>query len=153
MGIGFETTAPGVAATILQAEAWNVPNLALLSLHKLTPPAMRAILGSGEVRLDGIIGPGHVSAITGSDAWRFVPEEYGLGLAVSGFEPLDMLQAIAALVEMAVAGEPRVVNAYGRGVTAAGNARSAGPVGAVFPGRCSRLARAGHSACQWPVSG
>jgi hydrogenase expression/formation protein HypD len=132
LGIGFETTAPGVAATLLQAEATDVPNLALLSLHKLTPPAMRAILGSGAVRLDGIIGPGHVSAITGSDAWRFVPEEYGLGVAVSGFEPLDMLQAIAALVEMAMAGEPRVANVYGRGVTAAGNPAARGLLSRCF---------------------
>ncbi|MEN6479850.1 MAG: hydrogenase formation protein HypD [Anaerolineales bacterium] len=121
LGVGFETTAPGMAATLLQAEAQGVPNLALLSLHKLTPPAMRAILGSGEIQLDGVIGPGHVSTVTGSEAWRFVPDEFGVGVAVSGFEPLDMLQAIYALVQMAVSGEPRVENSYARGVQPEGN--------------------------------
>jgi len=126
VGIGFETTAPGVAATLLRAEAEHVSNLLLLSLHKLTPPAMRAILSAGVVCLDGIIGPGHVSAVTGSDAWRFVAEEYGVGVAVSGFEPVDMLQAVAALAEMAIAREPRVVNAYGRGVRPDGNPAAQG---------------------------
>lgn len=122
LGVGFETTAPGVAATLLQAESQTVDNLLLLSLHKTTPPAMRAILCGGDTNLDGIIGPGHVSAVTGSDAWQFVPEEYGIGVAVSGFEPLDMLQAIASLIEMAVEQRPRVENCYGRGVDAHGNA-------------------------------
>ncbi len=126
LGVGFETTAPGVAATLLQADAEGMDNLLLLSLHKLTPPAMRAILSGGDSRLDGIIGPGHVSAVTGSDAWRFVPDDFGVGVAVSGFEPLDMLQAVAALVEMAVDGRPRVENCYGRGVDAGGNTAAQG---------------------------
>ena len=121
LGVGFETTAPGIAAALLQAEADDVPNFSLLSLHKLTPPAMRAILDAGEVALDGIIGPGHVSAVTGSEAWEFLPHEYAMPCAVSGFEPLDILSAIDALVQAVVAGEPAVINTYARGVRPEGN--------------------------------
>jgi hydrogenase expression/formation protein HypD len=121
LGVGFETTAPGVAATVAQAHEEGLDNFSVLSLHKLTPPAMRAILDAGEVALDGIVGPGHVSAVVGSDAWRFLPRAYGMPVAVAGFEPLDLLGAVSALVGMAVGGEARVVNAYGRGVRAGGN--------------------------------
>lgn len=121
LGVGFETTAPGVAATLLEAERSAVHNFSVLSLHKLTPPAMRAILDAGEVALDGIIGPGHVSAVVGSDAWTFLPEAYGMPCAVSGFEPLDLLGAIAALVHATATKAPAVFNTYARSVGAAGN--------------------------------
>jgi len=121
LGVGFETTAPGIAAALLQAEAEGISNFSVLSLHKLTPPAMRAILDADEVALDGIIGPGHVSAIIGSDAWQFLPQDYGIPCAVAGFEPLDILSAVAALVRATVNGKPVVDNAYGRGVRPEGN--------------------------------
>jgi hydrogenase expression/formation protein HypD len=121
LGVGFETTAPTVAASVLQAEKEGLDNFFVLSLHKLTPPATRAVLDSGELRLDGIIGPGHVTTIIGENAWQFLPEEYGLPCAISGFEPLDILQAIARLVEMAANGQPAVPHVYARSVTAGGN--------------------------------
>ncbi len=121
LGVGFETTAPGIAAVLLEAETREIPNFYVLSLHKLTPPAMRAILDAGEVSLDGIIGPGHVSAVIGSDAWAFLPEDYGMPCAVAGFEPLDLLSAIAALVRASVEATPGVFNTYGRSVQAGGN--------------------------------
>lgn len=121
LGVGFETTAPATAATLLEAEARGVDNLYLLSLHKRTMPAMRAILDAGEVALDGAIGPGHVSAIVGARAWAPLPQEYGLPCAIAGFEPLDLLRAIGDLVEMAQTGRPAVRNAYGRGVRPEGN--------------------------------
>ncbi len=99
LGVGFETTAPGVAAALLQAEAEGLPNFSVLSLHKLTPPAVRAILDMGEVALDGILGPGHVCAVSGSAAWQFLPREYRMPCAIAGFEPLDILSAIAALAQ------------------------------------------------------
>jgi hydrogenase expression/formation protein HypD len=132
LGVGFETTAPAVAATLLQAEAEGVPNFYVLSVHKLTPPAMRAILDAGEVHLDGILGPGHVTTVIGARAWRFLPEEYGVGCAVAGFEPLDLLQAIAALVEMAEDGRAEVANAYGRSVREEGNPTAQEVMGRVF---------------------
>jgi len=121
LGVGFETTAPTIAASVMHAEREGIANFFVLSLHKLTPPATRAILDAGEVHLDGIIGPGHVTTIIGEAGWGFLPRDYGLSCAVSGFEPLDMLQAIAALIELAVGGQPGVRNVYGRSVTMHGN--------------------------------
>jgi len=121
VGIGFETTAPTVAASLWQAEQEGLANFYVFSVHKLTPPATRAILNAGEVALDGVIGPGHVSAVIGSDAWQFLPKEYGIACAVAGFEPLDILSAVAGLVHCAATGQPQVINAYGRGVRPAGN--------------------------------
>jgi len=121
LGIGFETTAPTVAAALAEAQKRDLHNFFVLSLHKLTPPAMRAILDAGEVRVDGVLGPGHVTAIIGWEAWSFLPTEYGIPCAVAGFEPLDMLHAVRQLVEALTARTPRVLNAYARGVRAEGN--------------------------------
>jgi len=121
LGIGFETTAPTIAAAIEQARVEGLHNLAVYSMHKLTGPAMRAILDAGQVAVDAVLGPGHVAAITGWKAWAFLPEEYGVSCAVAGFEPADILQAVLACVDDASVGFPRVTNAYGRGVTAEGN--------------------------------
>jgi len=124
LGVGFETTAPTVAASILQAREEGLQNYFVFSMHKLTPPATKAILDSGEVRLDGVIGPGHVTTIIGLKAWEFLPKEYGVPCAVAGFEPLDILKAVAELVKMLEEGYPGVVNAYTRSVTAEGNRRA-----------------------------
>ena len=121
LGVGFETTAPTVAAAVLQAEAEGLANFSILSLHKLTPPAMRAILDTGEVRVSGIIGPGHVTTIIGPEAWRFLPRDYRMPCAIAGFEPLDILQAIWALVDMVEGEAPDVRNAYSRSVRPKGN--------------------------------
>jgi hydrogenase expression/formation protein HypD len=121
LGIGFETTAPAVAASILQARERGVANYSVLSLHKVTPPAMKAILDAGEVALDGVLCPGHVSAITGWEAWRFLPDEYRMPAAVAGFEPVDILMAVEEIVRQYEAGEAGVKNIYSRGVTAEGN--------------------------------
>jgi hydrogenase expression/formation protein HypD len=121
LGVGFETTAPTIAAALLQAAAEDLENFSVLGLHKLTPPATVAILTAGEVALDGVIGPGHVTTIIGSDAWAFLPARYGVPVAVAGFEPLDILRAVADLVQMAEDGKPAVANTYARSVTPQGN--------------------------------
>jgi hydrogenase expression/formation protein HypD len=121
IGVGFETTAPGVAVSVLQAEELNVSNFFILSQHKVCPPAIKAILDSGEVRLDGLICPGHVSAITGSQAWEFVARDYGIPCVVSGFEPLDILQCVSMLIDQVESGRSEVEIAYKRGVTREGN--------------------------------
>jgi hydrogenase expression/formation protein HypD len=132
LGVGFETTAPMVASSVLTAEAQDLRNFFVYSTHKLTPPATRAILDAGEVNLDGVIGPGHVTAIVGSEAWNFLPQDYAIPCAVAGFEPLDLLRAILALVRMVEREEPGVVNAYRRGVQAAGNTAAQEALARVF---------------------
>ena len=120
LGIGFETTAPTIAASI-QAEEKGIGNYYVLSLHKLCPPVIRALLDSGEVKLSGLICPGHVSAIIGSHPWEFIARDYGVPCVVSGFEPLDILQSVDMLVEQVEKGESRVEIAYRRGVQPGGN--------------------------------
>jgi len=121
IGIGFETTAPTIAASILEAAGEGIGNYYVLSLHKLCPPVMKALLDSGEVRLDGIVCPGHVSSIIGSHPYRFIPHDYGIACVISGFEPLDVLLCIDMLVAQIESGEPGVEIAYRRGVTPEGN--------------------------------
>ena len=121
LGIGFETTAPTIAASILQAEEEEIGNYYVLSLHKLCPPVIRAILDSGEVKLDGLICPGHVSAIIGSHPWEFIAQDYGIPCVVSGFEPLDILQCVDMLVAQIENSESKVEIAYRRGVRPEGN--------------------------------
>lgn len=121
VGIGFETTTPTIAASVIQAEQERLDNYYIYSLHKLTPPVTKAILSSGETNLNGIIAPGHVSAITGSDAWKFIPEDYGVACSVSGFEPTDILYCVDKLVDQIESGKPKVESAYSRAVTAEGN--------------------------------
>ena len=121
IGIGFETTAPTIAASVLQAEKEKIKNYYVLSLHKICPPIMKAILDLGEVRLDGIICPGHVSAIIGSRPYQFLADDYHIACAVSGFEPVDILLAVDLLIEQIESGRPQVEIAYRRGVKPEGN--------------------------------
>lgn len=121
LGIGFETTAPTIAASILEAEQKKINNYYVLSLHKMCPPVIKALLDSGEVKLDGLICPGHVSAIIGSRPWEFIPRDYGIACVVSGFEPLDILLTIDMLIAQVENHEPRVEIGYRRGVRPEGN--------------------------------
>jgi hydrogenase expression/formation protein HypD len=132
LGVGFETTAPTVAAAIAQAATEDLQNFSVLSLHKLTPPATRAILDAGEVRLSGIIGPGHVTTIIGTEGWQFLPDDYGVPVAVAGFEPLDILRAVADLVDMIEDGQPGVANSYARSVSQHGNLTALSMMDRVF---------------------
>lgn len=132
IGIGFETTAPTIAASILQAEAEKISNFYILCLLKLCPPVMKALLDLGEIKLDGIICPGHVSAIIGSHPYEFIPRDYGISCVVSGFEPLDILLSAAMLVEQIETGKPRVEIAYRRGVRPEGNRKALELIGSIF---------------------
>lgn len=120
LGIGFETTAPGTAVTILAAEKSDVRNFYLLSAHKVMPPAMEVIIKDG-LSLQGFLCPGHVAAITGSSAFSFIPEKYNLGCVITGFEPLDILQAIYLLVNQINNNSPENEIQYSRAVTKEGN--------------------------------
>jgi len=121
LGVGFETTAPTVAGAIIEARKRGIDNFFVYSMHKLTPPAMRSILELGEVKLDGILGPGHVSTVIGSDAWSFLPQEYRIPVAIAGFDIIDILLGIKALLGMIRENKPRVVNTYLRSVKVNGN--------------------------------
>jgi hydrogenase expression/formation protein HypD len=123
LGVGFETTTPTVAALVDAAVRGGVDNFTLLSAHKTMPNALRALC-AGEVKLDGFLLPGHVSVVTGLGIYRFVPEEFGLACAVTGFEAADILEGVLALVRQVNAGEPRVQNAYPRAVTEDGNPKA-----------------------------
>lgn len=132
LGIGFETTAPTIAASILQAEQEQIENYYVISLHKLCPPVIKALLDSGEVRLKGLICPGHVSAVIGSRPWEFIASDYGIPCVVSGFEPSDMLQCVDMLVAQIEKGESRVEIAYRRGVCQNGNRQAIEIMARVF---------------------
>lgn len=132
LGVGFETTAPAIAASILQAESEGIQNYHVLSQHKTCPPVIKALLDSGEVRLDGLICPGHVSAIIGSVPWEFIVRDYGIPCVISGFEPLDILQSIDMLVTQIEKDEARVDIAYKRGVRPEGNQRAQEIMNQVF---------------------
>jgi hydrogenase expression/formation protein HypD len=123
-GIGFETTAPTIGASILQAIEDCLKNYLVLSLHKSTPPVMQAILAAGETRIDGIICPGHVSAVIGSEPYEFIPRDYQIGCVVTGFELTDILLGIDLLVRQKEAGIPSVEIAYRRVVRPEGNSEA-----------------------------
>lgn len=132
IGIGFETTAPTIAASILQAEQQGINNYYILSLHKLCPPVMKALLDLGEVRLNGIVCPGHVSAVIGSYPYQFIPDDYSIACVVSGFEPLDILLCIDMLVNQIETGQYQVEIAYRRGVKPEGNRQALKLMDTVF---------------------
>ncbi|MDP2949872.1 MAG: hydrogenase formation protein HypD [Chloroflexota bacterium] len=119
--VGFETTAPTIAASLLEAERLGLKNFYVLSVHKLIPPAMQALLDSGEVRIDGFICPGHVSVVIGSHPYEFIAQQYGVPCVISGFEPLDILQGIQMLLLQIGAGRAEVEIQYSRGVRPEGN--------------------------------
>jgi hydrogenase expression/formation protein HypD len=120
LGIGFETTAPGTAVTIKEAAEKKIDNFYLLCGHKIMPPAMEAIIKEG-VNIDGFICPGHVAAITGSGIFDFIPEKYKLGCVITGFEPVDITQAILMLVGQVNSHQPKTEIQYRRAVTKNGN--------------------------------
>jgi hydrogenase expression/formation protein HypD len=132
IGVGFETTAPTIAATCLMARQQGIGNFQVLSFHKVVPPALAALLSDPEVRIDGFIMPGHVSAIIGIEPYAVVPRQFGKSSAVAGFEPLDILQALHFLLTCRAEGTPRSENLYRRIVKDGGNPRAREVLAQVF---------------------
>jgi len=120
-GVGFETTAPTVAAAIQAAAQTGVRNFFVYSAHKLVPPALEALMSLCRVGIDGFLLPGHVSVIIGLDGYRGFFDKYRIPSVVAGFEPADLLRGIGMLVEQIENGAPALENAYGRAVTDGGN--------------------------------
>jgi hydrogenase expression/formation protein HypD len=130
--IGFETTAPTIAATLLQAERLGIDNFLIIAALKTMPRALDALLADPELRIDALLCPGHVSAIIGSDAYRPLAEHYRLACAVAGFEPADILAGLLSLIRQVNEGQPRVDNCYSRAVTASGNTKAQELINRVF---------------------
>lgn len=124
LSVGFETTIPLVAATILDARRQEVKNFAVFSSHKIMPPALDALLVDPELRLSGLLCPGHVSTIIGVKAYEPLAEKMKMPCVVAGFEPVDVLQAILLLVRQVKEKRAEAENGYGRAVTWEGNTRA-----------------------------
>lgn len=123
LAIGFETTTPPTAAGILRAQAAGISNFSILSAHKIMPPPMQALIEEG-IPIDGFLAPGHVSTITGTAMYKFIPEKFAKGVVVSGFEPIDVLQSVAMLVEQIQSQQPKVEIQYRRIVRPEGNVKA-----------------------------
>jgi hydrogenase expression/formation protein HypD len=130
--IGFETTMPSTALTILQAEAEGVENFSVLCNHITIVPTIKAILDSPDLHLDGFLGPGHVSMVIGSSPYAFVSRHYRRPLVIAGFEPLDVLQSIWMVLLQIAEGRAEVENQYARVVPEAGNRPALRAVSAVY---------------------
>ena len=120
--IGFETTAPSTAITLKRARAEGVTNFTAFCNHVLVNPAIKAILDSPDLQLDGFIGPGHVSTVIGLRPYRFIAADYGKPVVVSGFEPLDVLQSVEMVLRQLTEGRCEIENQYARVVREEGNA-------------------------------
>jgi hydrogenase expression/formation protein HypD len=130
--LGFETTMPSTAMTVLRAEAEGVTNFSLFCNHITIIPTIKAILDSPDLELDGFLGPGHVSMVIGNEPYKFIAEQYGKPIVVAGFEPLDVLHALWMVLKQIDEGRSEVENQYARIVPGAGNPVALDAVGKVF---------------------
>ena len=130
--IGFETTAPSTALTLMRAKAEGLHNFSAFCNHVTIIPAIRAILDSPDMRLDGFVGPGHVSTVIGCRPYDWIAKDEGKPVVVSGFEPLDILQSIMMLLRQLRKGEAKVENQYKRVVPWEGNRAALRAMGEVF---------------------
>lgn len=139
-GLGFETTTPSVALTVLRAESEGLRNFSVFCNHITIIPTLQALLESPDHRLDGFIGPGHVSMVIGTSPYRFIAETYGKPVVVSGFEPLDVLQSIYMVLQQIHEGRSEVENQYSRAVSEHGNRVALNAMERVFEPR---------DTCEW----
>ncbi|HXC92340.1 MAG TPA: hydrogenase formation protein HypD [Stellaceae bacterium] len=130
--LGFETTMPSTAFTVLQAEREGIRNFSLLCNHITIIATIKAILDSPELTLDGFLGPGHVSMVIGTGPYRFIPEHYQKPVVVAGFEPLDILQSLAMVLRQLAENRRMVENQYRRVVPEDGNGPALAAIARVF---------------------
>jgi len=133
--LGFETTMPSTALTVLQAAREGIGNFSLFCNHITVPQPIKALLDDPDMRLDGFIGPGHVSMVVGIRPYDFIPRDYGKPIVVAGFEPLDLLQSVLMVVTQIAEGRAEVENQYGRVVPRDGNPQALAAINAVFEPR------------------
>jgi hydrogenase expression/formation protein HypD len=135
LALGFETTAPATALTVLQAAKERVENFKVFCNHITIVPALKAMLDSPDLRLDGFVGPGHVSTVIGTRPYEFVSLDYQKPLVVCGFEPLDILQSVYMIVKQVIEGRAEVENQYKRAVSRNGSQRAIEAICEVFEPR------------------
>ncbi len=131
-GVGFETTMPATALAIRTAAQYGLDNFSVWCVHKTMPAALKALLAGGEVRVSGLLCPGHVTTIIGAAAYDFIPAEFGLPCAVAGFEPVDLLLGIESILRQLKAGKATVDNVYTRAVRRPANPRAQALLAEVF---------------------
>ena len=122
--IGFETTAPSTAVTLLRAQAEGITNFSVFCNHVTIIPAIKAILDSPDLRLDGFIGPGHVSMVIGMRPYTFIARDHRKPVVIAGFEPLDIIQSVQMIAQQIAEGRAEVENQYGRVVRPEGNLKA-----------------------------
>jgi len=135
LALGFETTAPSTAMTILQAAKDRVENFSVFCNHITIVPALKAMLDSPDLKLNGFLGPGHVSTVIGTRPYEFVARDYHKPIVASGFEPLDVLQSVYMVVRQIIEGRSEVENQYGRAVERDGNRKALEAIFEVFEPR------------------
>ncbi len=132
LGVGFETTTPGIAATILAAKTQNIKNFMVFSTQKVMPPPLIALLDDPALKINGLLCPGHVSSIIGASAYQPLADNYHLACVVAGFETADLLHGLISLARQVGRGEAKVENTYGRVVSWEGNPRAMKMVDEIF---------------------
>lgn len=135
--IGFETTMPATALTLLAAEREGIKNFSLFCNHITVPQPLRALLEDPAMQIDGFVGPGHVSMVIGLEPYGFIADTYRRPVVVAGFEPVDLLQSVAMVLTQLVERRAEIENQYGRVVRAAGNPQALAAIDAVFEPRAS----------------
>jgi hydrogenase expression/formation protein HypD len=131
-GVGFETTMPATALAIKSAAAYNLDNFSVWCVHKTMPAALKALLAGGEVRVSGLLCPGHVTTIIGTAAYDFIPADFGLPCAVTGFEPVDMLLGVESILRQLKERKAVVDNVYTRAAPLPANPRARELLAEVF---------------------
>jgi len=124
LSVGFETTAPMTAVTAMEAKKRNITNLVFFTAHKIVPPVMKALVKDKDLKIDGFLLPGHVSAIIGTKPFKFLSNDYSISGVVTGFEPLDILQGLITLVSSINKKDYKIENEYKRIVKAEGNSKA-----------------------------
>lgn len=124
LGVGFETTAPGIAAAVLSARERKIGNFSVFPMMKSVEPALRALIGQEDFNVQGLLCPGHVATVIGEKGFEFLPEEYSMPAVISGFECEDILNAVYMLLRQIADGTPKLENGYKRAVSFDGNVKA-----------------------------
>ena len=132
LGVGFETTTPGIAATILAAQREGIDNYCVFSTHKVIPGPLELLMQDPELKINALLCPGHVSTIIGASAYQPFVDKFGLACVVAGFEPADLLNGLILLARQIAGNTPKVENIYPRAVNWEGNKRALAMVDEVF---------------------